>query len=65
MGFCSRAVDIAGSVKAATGGKLKDFKAALETSLPPELVQLKEEVEAYATQFPTIGFERASMRYKD
>lgn len=33
--------------------------------VPPQIQELKEEVEAFATQFPTIGFEKADMRYKD
>ena len=31
---------------------------------PAELVALKADVEAYAMQFPTIGFEKGTMRYK-
>lgn len=33
--------------------------------VPPQVQELKEEVEAFATQFPTIGFEKGDMRYKD
>lgn len=32
---------------------------------PADLAALREEVEEFAKQFPTIGFERAEMRYKD
>lgn len=32
---------------------------------PAELGALRREVEDFAKQFPTIGFEKASMRYKD
>ena len=32
---------------------------------PKELEQLKKDVEDFAKQFPTIGFEKSSMRYKD
>lgn len=63
--FVDRAVRIAVAVKTQTGGKLKDFRAALDASPPPELAQLRHEVEAFATQFPTIGFERATMKYTD
>jgi hypothetical protein len=31
----------------------------------PEIDALREDVEAFAKQFPTIGFDKASMRYKD
>lgn len=47
------------------GGKLKDFKAHFEGGLPEELKVLKEEVEAFAKQFPTIGFEKSQMKYKE
>ena len=30
----------------------------------PDIKQLKAEVEKYAMDFPTIGFEKADMRYK-
>lgn len=32
---------------------------------PKELTQLRLDVEAFAKQFPTIGFEQSTMRYKD
>ena len=53
------------AVKAKSGGKLKDFKESLEKSPPPELAALKADVEAFAKAFPTIGFEKGAMRYKD
>lgn len=31
----------------------------------PEINALKDDVEAFAKQFPTIGFEKATMRYQD
>ena len=33
--------------------------------VPPAVAELRSEVEHFAKQFPTIGFEKASMRYKD
>jgi glycine hydroxymethyltransferase len=63
--FVDRAVQIAVAVKAKSGGKLKDFRAFVDTQEIPELVALKREVEDYAKQFPTIGFEKSTMRYKD
>lgn len=33
--------------------------------IPPELAALRADVEAYATRFPTVGFEKSAMRYKD
>ncbi len=57
-------MQIAVDVKKASGPKLKDFREALESSTPPALVTLREEVEEFAKQFPTVGFERATMRYQ-
>jgi hypothetical protein len=31
----------------------------------PEIEALRHDVEAFSKQFPTIGFEKASMRYQD
>ena len=52
-------------MKKQTGPKRKDFEQALTASPPPELIALRQEVEDFAKQFPTIGFERATMRYQD
>ena len=38
---------------------------ALSKEVPPEVAALKKDVEAFAMQFPTVGFEKAEMRYKD
>ena len=58
-------MQIAVKVKEKSGSKLKDFRAYLDANEVPELVALKHEVEDYAKQFPTIGFEKATMRYRD
>ena len=60
-----RGVQITQDLKKKHGPKLKDFKAHLETNVPPEIAELKSDVEHFAKLFPTIGFEKASMRYKD
>ena len=52
-------------LKQKAGPKLKDFKEYVNKNKVPEIAALKEEVEAFATQFPTIGFEKSQMRYKD
>lgn len=31
----------------------------------PEIEALKKKVEAFASSFPTIGFEKGTMRYRD
>lgn len=56
--FFDRAVGYAVQLKASTGPKLKDFKAALERGVEghPELVQLKKEVVDFAKSFPHIGY---------
>lgn len=49
------------------GTKLKDFRAAVDTDseVQAEIGKLKAEVEEFAKQFPTIGFEKSSMKYQD
>lgn len=54
---------IAASLKAKTGPKLKDFRDYLAANTVPEIEALRSEVEAFASQFPTVGFEKGSMRY--
>lgn len=64
--MCCRAVAIAIDLKDKSGTKLKDFRAYLEEKgIPSEITELKDEVEAYASRFPTIGFEKSTMRYKE
>lgn len=48
------------------GTKLKDFVATLSTpSFQSEAAKLRHDVEEYAKQFPTIGFEKETMKYKN
>ncbi len=56
--FFDRAVSIANKVKDQTGGKVKEFKAALANgpAAYPELVQLRDDVTKFSRKFPTIGF---------
>ncbi|KAJ7530784.1 hypothetical protein O6H91_14G019000 [Diphasiastrum complanatum] len=65
--FFDRAVQIAVKVKQATGSKLKDFKAAVDTNANyhAEIGNLRREVENYAKEFPTIGFEKSTLKYKE
>ena len=64
--FVDRSVQIAKQAKEATAGaKLKEFKEYLAKDEPKALTELRMEVEEFAKEFPTIGFEKASMRYKD
>lgn len=54
--------------KCKTGGsKLKDFVATIQTdaNIQYEISKLCHEVEDYAKQFPTIGFEKETMKYSD
>lgn len=53
------------SLKSKAGPKLKDFRDYLNTNSVPEIEALREDVEAFAKRFPTVGFEKASMRYQD
>ncbi|KDD76609.1 serine hydroxymethyltransferase [Helicosporidium sp. ATCC 50920] len=59
----NRGVDIARDLKGKLGPKLKDFKAALEQEIPTSIMELRAEVEEFSKEFPTIGFEKSSMRY--
>lgn len=67
--FFDTAVNVALKIKAQTTGgtKLKDFLATIQTSAPiqPEIAKLHHEVEEYAKQFPTIGFNKETMKYKN
>lgn len=63
--FVDRAVRIAVDLKAKSGPKLKDFREYLANNQVPEIDALRSDVEAFAKQFPTIGFEKASMRYQE
>lgn len=49
-----------------SGTKLKDFVATMkDANFQSEITKLRHEVEEYAKQFPTIGFEKETMKYKD
>jgi glycine hydroxymethyltransferase len=62
--FIHRGVQIAKDVNGSgIGKKLADFKAALKAQEWPEITALRTDVEAFASAFPTIGFEEGSMRY--
>jgi len=62
--FVDRAVKITADIKSKVGPKLKDFRAALEEQEWPEITALKKDVETFASQFPAIGFDASTMRYK-
>merc|ERR1711937_384969 len=59
--FFDRAVSIAQTLKDTTekGKKLKGFKelCAVGPSVHPDLVQLRKDVQEFASSFPTVGFE--------
>ncbi|CAK8540398.1 unnamed protein product [Lathyrus sativus] len=64
--YFDAAVSLALKVKAESKGtKLKDFVEVLQTSsyVQSEISKLKHDVEEFAKQFPTIGFEKATMKY--
>ncbi|EOY15533.1 Serine hydroxymethyltransferase 2 isoform 2 [Theobroma cacao] len=66
--FFDAAVKLALKIKAETKGtKLKDFVETLQSdvNIQSEIAKLRREVEEYAKQFPTIGFEKETMKYKD
>ncbi|XP_072973538.1 serine hydroxymethyltransferase, mitochondrial-like isoform X2 [Typha angustifolia] len=67
--FFDTAVKLALKIKAGTKGgqKLKDFLATIATDagFQSEIAKLRHEVEEFAKQFPTIGFEKESMKYNN
>jgi hypothetical protein len=56
--FFDRAVRITEAINAQTGGKMKDFKTALQDGPAafPDLVKLGDDVRTFARGFPTVGF---------
>lgn len=44
---------------------MSDFRSLLSAELPVEVVDLGKDVEEFAKQFPTVGFEKATMRYTE
>jgi len=61
-----RGIKISADIKAGlTSKKLADFKSHVVASDLPEIKSLRTDVEEFASQFPTIGYERESMRYQD
>ena len=49
------------------GTKLKDFVGTMQSGshFQSEIAKLRHDVEEYAKQFPTIGFEKESMKYRN
>jgi len=62
--FVDRGVKITQAIKAEVGPKLKDFREAVNTREFPAITELKHDVEEFAKAFPTIGFEKSTMRYQ-
>ncbi|KAL5777465.1 hypothetical protein ACOSP7_010391 [Xanthoceras sorbifolium] len=66
--FFDAAAKLALKIKAdSKGTKLKDFVATMQsdTNIQSEISKLRHEVEEYAKQFPTVGFEKETMKYKN
>ena len=65
--FVDRGVAIAADIKKSgkAGTKVKEFRDFVDASPPPAIAQLAADVESFAKQFPTIGFEKAEMRYQE
>jgi len=59
----AKGIEITRAIKSKMGPKLKDFRQALDTQSFPEIDALKAEVEAFASKFPTIGFEKGEGKY--
>jgi len=54
--FIGKAVDIAVAVQKESGPKIVDFRRVLKESPPGTMLELKSEVENFASRFETIGF---------
>jgi len=54
--FIGGAVDVAAEVQKQSGPKLVDFRRVLAESPPGKLLELKGQVEDFASAFPTVGF---------
>merc|ERR1719330_1498966 len=54
--FLGEAVDIAVDVQKESGPKLVEFKKVVKGSPPSRMLNLKKEVEDFASRFPTVGF---------
>ncbi|XP_057962479.1 serine hydroxymethyltransferase, mitochondrial [Malania oleifera] len=66
--FFDAAVKLAVKIKAETKGtKLKEFLATMQSGahIQSGIAELRQQVEEYAKQFPTIGFEKETMKYKN
>ncbi|KAJ6989522.1 serine hydroxymethyltransferase 1 [Populus alba x Populus x berolinensis] len=65
--FFDASVKLAVKMKAETKGtKLKDFLVTMQSAhFQSEISKLRHEVEEYAKQFPTIGFSKETMKYKN
>lgn len=66
--YFDASVSLALKIKAESKGtKLKDFVETLQSSsyVQSEIAKLRHDVEEFAKQFPTIGFEKATMKYKN
>jgi len=62
--FIHRGVGVAKEINSSgVGKKLVDFKAALKAQKWDSLEALRTDVEAFASQFPTIGFDESQMKY--
>ncbi|CAJ2647292.1 unnamed protein product [Trifolium pratense] len=65
--YFDASVNLALKIKAESKGtKLKYFLETLQSSsyVQSEIAKLRHDVEEFAKQFPTIGFEKATMKYK-
>merc|ERR1711879_825613 len=54
--FIGEAVDIAADVQKQSGPKLVDYKKVVKGSPPARMLDLKKEVENFASRFPTVGY---------
>lgn len=62
--FVHRGVGIALEIQK-KAPKVADFKNAVDNAPPAELTKLREDVKAFARNFPPVGFTLEQMKYKN
>lgn len=53
--FISKAIKVSQDIQVTSGKKLVDFKRVMNENPPGTMLQLKEEVESFASRFDTVG----------
>lgn len=63
--FIDRGVQITAVLKDRIGGKIKDFRDVIGKDTPSEIMDLRKDVEEFATSFEPVGYDYETMVYKN